>query len=164
MKRIKQKILALSLCLALVSLIAILGTSTIAGATVELSLSPATKTVNIGDNFNVEVQVNTGGQNVVAVGAYLNYDQTKLEVIGIDTSNSVFTMTIEKTADPTTSMIKLAIGKPTPGVNTASGNVATVNFKAIAQASPAYVSFVTDSDRLYTCVLLDDGKGTDISP
>jgi parallel beta-helix repeat protein len=128
----------------------------------ELFLSPATKTVNVGDSFSVDVLVNTGGQNVVVVGAYLNYDPTKLEVIGIDNSNSVFTMPIEKTADPTTGMIKLAFGKPTPGVNTASGNVATINFKAIAQASAAYVSFVTDSDMLYTCVLIDDGKGTDI--
>ena len=128
----------------------------------ELFLSPATKTVNVGDSFSVDVLVNTDGQNVVAVGAYLNYDPTKLEVIGIDNLNSVFTMAIEKTADPTTGMIKLATSKPTPGVNTASGNVATINFKAIAQASPAYVSFVTDSDMLYTCVLIDDGKGTDI--
>ena len=129
----------------------------------ELSLLPATKTVNVGDNFNVDIQVNTGGQNVNVVGAQLNYDPTKLEVVNIDTSNSVFTMTVEKTADPTTGMIKLTIGKPTPGVNTARGNVATINFKALAQASPACVSFVTDSDRPYiTCVCLDDGKGTDI--
>jgi parallel beta-helix repeat protein len=162
MEEIKQKILTLSLCLALITVIAILGTFATAGATAELSLSPATKTVNIDDNFNVDVLVNTGGQNVVVVGAYLNYDPTKLEVIGIDNSNSVFTMTVEKTADPTTGMIKLALSKPTPGVNTASGNIATVKFKALAQVSPAYVSFVMDSDRLYTCVLLDDGKGTDI--
>jgi parallel beta-helix repeat protein len=129
----------------------------------ELFLSPATKTVKVGDSFSVDVLVNTDGQNVVVVSAYLNYDPTKLEVIGIDNSNSVFTMTIEKTANPTTRMIKLALGKPTPGVNTASGNVATINFKAIAQASPAYVSFVTDSDLPYiTCVCPADVKGTDI--
>jgi parallel beta-helix repeat protein len=164
MKGIKQKILTISLCLALVTLIAILGTFATAGATAELSLSPATKTVNIDDNFNVDVLVNTGGQNVVAVAAHLNYDPTKLEVIGIDTSNSVFTMTIEKTADPTTGMIKLTLGKPTPGVNTASGNVATINFKAIAQASPAYVSFVMSSFGAHgdSDVVLDDRKGTNI--
>ncbi len=164
MKKIKQKILTISLCLTFVSLLAILGTFATAGATAELSLSPATKTVNIGDIFNVDILVNTGGQNVNVVGAYLNYDPTKLEVIGIDTSNSVFTMTVEKTADPTTGMIKLTIGKPTPGVNTASGNVATVNFKAITQASPAYVSFVMSSFGAHgdSDVNLDDGKGTDI--
>ena len=165
MRKTKQKLFVLSLCLALVSLIAIcVGCTAIAGASAELYLSPATKTVNIGDTFNVDVLVNTSGQNVVVVTAYLHYDPTKLEVVSINTSNSVFTMEIEKTADPSTSEIKITLVKPTPGANTARGNVATINFKALVQASPANVTFVMtspgatgDSD-----IILDDGKGTDI--
>ena len=163
MRKTKQKLFVLSL--ALVSLMAIcVGCTAIAGASAELYLSPATKTVNIGDTFNVDVLVNTSGQNVVVVTAYLHYDPTKLEVVSINTSNSVFTMEIEKTADPSTGEIKITLVKPTPGANTASGNVATINFKALVQASPAYVTFVMtspgatgDSD-----IILDDGKGTDI--
>jgi hypothetical protein len=76
MKEIKQKILTISLCLALVSLMTIcLGCSVIAGASAELSLSPVTKIVGIGETFNVDVQVNTNGQNVVAAAAYLHYGQ-----------------------------------------------------------------------------------------
>ena len=165
MKKNKQKIFVLSLCLALISLMAIcVGCTVIAGASAGLYLSPATKTVNIGDTFNVDVLVNTSGQDVVVVTAYLHYDPTKLEVVSINTSNSVFTMEIEKTADPSTGEIKVTLVKPTPGVNTAGGNVATINFKALAQASPTNVTFVmtTPGDTGDSDIILDDGKGTDI--
>jgi len=165
MRKNKQKIFVLSLCLALISLMAIcVGCTVIAGASAGLYLSPATKTVNIGDTFNVDVLVNTSGQNVVVVTAYLHYDPTKLEVVSINTSNSVFTMEIEKTADPSTGEIKVTLVKPTPGVNTAGGNVATINFKALAQASPTNVTFVmtTPGDTGDSDIILDDGKGTDI--
>jgi hypothetical protein len=134
MRKPKQKISVLSLCLALVSLIAIYaGCTAIAGASAELYLSPAIKTVNIGDNFCVDALVNTSGE-------------------------------IEKTADPTTGEIEITLGKPTPGVNTTRGNVATINFEALDQASPANVTFVlTSSDATGDSgIILDDGKGTDI--
>jgi hypothetical protein len=165
MRKPQAKKAVLSLCLALVSIMAIYaGCTAIAGASAELYLSPAIKTVNIGDNFCVDALVNnTSGQNVV-VAAYLLYDPTKLKVVSTNTSNSVFTIEIEKIADPTIGEIKITLGKPTPGVNTTRGNVATINFEALAQASSANVTFVLsssdgtgDSD-----IILDDGKGTDI--
>ena len=68
MRKSKQKKSVLNLCLALVSIMAIYaGCTAIAGASAELYLSPAIKTVNIGDNFCVDALVNTSGQNVVVV-------------------------------------------------------------------------------------------------
>ncbi len=163
MKSIKKKIFALSLSLILLGAIAIVPAQ--AGANAELSLSPSTKTVGIGETFSIDVLVNTNSQNVVAVGAYLTYDATKLQVIDIDTSKSILTMEAEKIFDSNAGKIKISRTKPTPGINTANGNVATINFKALSPASPTKVDFIidgigisgTDSD-----ILLDDGKGTDI--
>ena len=162
MKSIKQ-IFALTLSLIMLGTIAIVPTQ--AGATAELSLSPSTKTVGIGETFSVDVLVNTNGQNVVAVGAYLSYDATKLQVIDIGTSKSILTMEAEKVFDSNVGKIKISRTKPTPGINTANGNLATINFKALSSVSPTKVDFImegigisgTDSD-----ILLDDGKGTDI--
>ena len=163
MKSIKKKIFALTLSLVLLGAIAIVPAQ--AGANAELSLFPSSKTVGVGETFSVDVLTNTNGQNVVAVGAYLSYDATKLQVVSIDTSKSVLTMEAEKVFDSNVGKIKISRTKPTPGINTANGNLATINFKTLAPVSSTKVDFIidgigisgTDSD-----ILLDDGKGTDI--
>jgi hypothetical protein len=163
MKSIKKKIFALTLSLIMLGTIAIVPTQ--AGANAELSLSPSSKTIGVGETFSIDVLVNTNSQNVVAVGAYLTYDATKLQVASIDTSKSILTMEAEKVFDSNTGKIKISRTKPTPGINTANGNLATINFKALAPVSLTKIDFImdglgvsgTDSD-----ILLDDGKGTDI--
>ncbi len=146
MENIKKKIFSFCLIVVLSAVMTIgLSNPVKSGANAELFLSPATKTVNVGETFSVDVLVNTNGQNVVAVAAYLTYDVTKLQLIQIDSSNSVFTMQAEKTFDPQTGEIKIGLGKPNPGVNTANGNVATIDFKALAEASPTNVVFLMTS-------------------
>ncbi len=161
MKSIK-KIFALTLSLVMLGAIAIVPTQ--AGANAELSLSPATKTVGIGETFSVDILVNTNNQNVNTVATYLTYDATKLQVVSIDTAKSIFTMEAEKTFDSNTGKIRITRGKPTPGVNTANGNVAIINFKALSPASPTKVDFIMTGKGVYgdSGILLDDGKGTDI--
>jgi PKD repeat protein len=162
MKSIKKKVFALTLSLVLLGAIAIVPVR--AGSNAELSLSPSTKTVGIGETFGVDVLVNTNNQNVNTVAAYLTYDATKLQVVNIDTTKSIFTMEAEKTFDSNTGKIKISRGKPTPGVNTANGNVATINFKALSPASPTTVDFVMTAKGVHgdSDINLDDGKGTDI--
>jgi hypothetical protein len=163
MESIKKKIFALTLSLALLGAIVIIPAQ--AGATAELSLSPSSKTVGVGETFSVDIMVNTNSQNVNAVGAYLTYDATKLQVVSIDTSKSILTMESEKIFDANAGKIMISRVKPTPGINTANGNLATINFKALAPVSSTKVDFIidgigisgTDSD-----ILLDDRKGTDI--
>lgn len=162
MKNIK-KIFALTLSLVMLGTMAMVPVQ--AGSNAELALSPSSKTVGVGETFSVNISVNTNGQNVVAVGAYLSYDATKLKVVSIDTSKSVLTMAAENIFNSNTGRIKISRTKPTPGINTANGNLATINFKALAPVSSTKVDFIvtgrgvsgTDSD-----ILLDDGKGTDI--
>lgn len=130
-----------------------------------LTLTPQTGTFNTNSNFQIGVYVNTNSQNVVVVAAYLNYNPAHFQVTSIDTANSVFTMEAEKTFDNTNGVIKITRGKPSPGVNTSNGLVATINFRAISGVSPSvdnltfqFVAGATNESN----VIKDDGLGTDI--
>lgn len=132
-------------------------------ATLGLELSGRPEALN--DNLSISIYVNTGGQNVVAVAAYLYYDKTNFQALNIDFSDSVFTNTFENTIDASNGKIKIAQAKPTPGVNISKGLVAKVNFKVIGHASPANDNFIFDftpGSTLDSNIVLDDGKGTDI--
>ena len=165
MKNIKKKFFSFCLTMILVGAMTIgLSNPAKSGANAELSLSPATKTVGVGETFSVNVLVDTNGQNVLGVAAYLTYNSAKLKVVSINATNSVFPMMWEETIDPN-GKIKISRTKPSPGVNTASGNVATINFKALAEASPTNVVFVMtgqgasgDSD----VIIVSGGKDIDI--
>lgn len=50
-------------------------------AAASLSLSPAAQTVEVGQNFDVTVQLNSGGANTDATDVILNYDATKLTLV-----------------------------------------------------------------------------------
>jgi len=52
-----------------------------AHAAASLSLSPATKTVEVDQSFEVAVVLNTGGSNTDAADVILNYDATKLTLV-----------------------------------------------------------------------------------
>lgn len=50
-------------------------------AVASLSLSPATKTIEVGQTFSVSVVLSTGGSNTDATDVIVNYDSTKLELV-----------------------------------------------------------------------------------
>lgn len=137
-----------------------------------LSLSPETNTYNIGDEFSVDVLVDTKGEKVVAVGAYLNYDSTKLEVISINTNNSVFGQGYElinyngSVSYTPPGKIEIVKALPSPGVQTNKGLVATIFLKALAETTPLQDNLFFDFTSAYASgdsdLILDDGKGTDI--
>ncbi len=130
-----------------------------------LYLSPQEGHYKIGEEFSVNVLVNTMGNNVNAVAAYLSYNKEKLEAISIDISDSVFEIPFEQEITREEGKIKIGLGKPTPGINTYQGKVATIRFKALAKTEkPAefiYFNFTKGSD-LFSGVFLDDKKGTNI--
>ena len=129
-----------------------------------LTAMPQTGNYNINDNFPVSVYVNTHGQSVVVVAAYLNYDKASFEAVSINTTGSVFTMEAEKIIDSTNGVIKITRGIPSPGVNTANGLVAVINFRAIAVTSPSSDNLTfqfTAGSTLESNVILNDGLGTD---
>jgi hypothetical protein len=130
-----------------------------------LSFSPDSGIYRVGGTFSIDILVNTHGQNVVVVAAFINYNPSIFEAVSIDTSDSVFTMEAENVIDSTNGKVKISRGSPSPGVNTTSGNVATINLRGLANSLPSSdnitFNFVTGATN-ESNVILDDGLGTDI--
>lgn len=122
-----------------------------------LYLSPQTGTVFVGSTFDVSIFVNTGDNDINAVKVDLKFNQRKLQIASPSTGRSFISVWITQ---PSFSNIEGTAsfqgGVPTPGINTSSGLVSTITFRAIGPGE-ATIS-ILDSSK----VLLDDGKGTDI--
>lgn len=133
-----------------------------------LYLSPEKGNYKIGEEFIVDVLINTAGSNVVASAAHLSYDKKKIEALSVDVTGSVFNITAEKEINANDGKIKITLGKPTPGIVTFKGHnvrMATIRFRALEATSPTidnlYFDF-TKRSSLYSTVILDDKKGTNI--
>lgn len=133
-----------------------------------LYLSPEKGNYKVGDEFTVDVLINTAGSDVNAASAYLSYDKTKMEALSIDVTGSVFDMTAQTKIIPEFGKIKIVLGTPTPGIRTQKGNkvrMATIHFRALNKVNSSgenisfdFIKGVPD----YSAVFLDDKLGTDI--
>ena len=81
---------------------------------VTLSTSSATAAHKAGDEFPVEILLNTAGKNIVAVQAIFNFDKNVIQVVNMDTSASDFNYEIKNSIDADTGQGFLALAKPTP--------------------------------------------------
>ncbi len=121
-----------------------------------LFFSPSTGTYSSGKTFSVKVYVSSVSQAVNAVSGTLTFPPDKVQVVSVSKAGSILTLWVE---DPTFSnssgTIKFEGVLPNPGFTGSSGNIITVNFKAVGQGS-APLKFTTGS------VLANDGKGTNI--
>lgn len=142
-------------------------------AAASYSLSPATKTVNVGDSFSVDILLDTGGDAVAGATAILTYDTTKLLVVdglsGTDTASqginitpgSVFnTEPLTNTVDSSTGEIRYDSGSlgTTYNSNGGKGVMATMTFKAVAEGT-ASVNFVYDSESTIDTSLVAAASG-----
>lgn len=149
-------------------------TSSVAsGEQAVLSVSTVTVPVNVGDSFTSNIVLDTKGSNVVAVTAIVNYNTSDVQFESYDPSSSIFLanntcvyngLPCQIIDNMAGGKISFTFAKPRPGVNTASGNVIALNFKALkaVSSSPISISFTTVGDYADSNVVLDDGKGTDI--
>ncbi|MFH1207743.1 MAG: carboxypeptidase regulatory-like domain-containing protein [Patescibacteria group bacterium] len=120
-----------------------------------LSISPSTKTVEVGDSFTVSVRVNTGGVAINSAQATVSYPTSLLEATGIS-SQGIFTLwAISPTYSNATGKSTFAGGLPSPGYTGSSGTVIGIVFKTKA-AGKASVTISGAS------VLANDGIGTDL--
>lgn len=129
-----------------------------------LNLTPATGSYAVGDTFKVAINVNTKGQSVVVVAAYLKFDPNVFEAQDIDATGSVFSIGAENTINQAGGTVKITRGQATPGINSASGLVALVTFKAKTLVSPTSDNITFDFTAGSTGdsnVILNDGKGTE---
>ena len=161
------------LIVALVALAWFIAAKT-AGEVADLHLSPASTSAIVGTPFNVDINVDTHNNNVVAVKAVVQYNPANFSLLNVDTSTSVFASGNSCTYNSKPCEIVtqsagqaiITLAKPRPGVNTASGKLATLQFRALQPIVPSsanltiqYIAYgnYTDSD-----VIFDDGLGTDI--
>ncbi len=138
-----------------------------------LSLSPSSKNVRVGDEFDANLYLDTAGNNVVALSANLRYDKNSFDVVSIDTVESDFAKNNQCVYqgkfcqvvknDRQKGIVKIVEGKPTPGVNKNNILIASLKIKAKKETNPSSdnFSFITSGNDK-SMVILDDGKGTDI--
>ena len=131
-----------------------------------LKIVPASGMFEVGSEFTVDLVLDTNGNDVVAVGAYLEYDPTHIEVTDVDTTGSEFTTNNDctscKVLNYDNGNIELVLGKPTPGVNGKDIKLATITMKALQEIETDLSFEFTNSYEGKSRVILDDGQGTDI--
>jgi len=147
----------------------------LAGFSTALMLDPPTDTVQIGDTFDLDAVIDTDNENIVAVKAIINYDKNSFGLQNIDTSNSSFAVgnacqyqgkaceIIDR--DDANGKVTITLAKPSPGINTASGIIATLSFIALQQTSPSSPNisfdFVANGNYTDSDMIADNGTGSD---
>jgi len=103
-----------------------------------MTLTPATKSYNVGDSFDVAVYGDSGVDTLNAVQANLSYPTDKLDYVKAVTNQAVWPIVAENTASG--GVVRIGLGTQTP----VSGKqlIATVTFKAKA-AGTVQIAFVT---------------------
>lgn len=102
---------------------------------------PNNGTYAVGNTINVTVGVNTGGDTVNAVSAYVSYPSDLIDFSWIGTGGSVFGIWAEKTGGG--GLVKLSAGATPPGV-TGRGTIATIGFK-VKKTGTVNLSFASGS-------------------
>lgn len=89
---------------------------------------------SVGETFTGTICLNTEGQAVDGVDVhYLNYDKTKLEVVGTTiTAGSLFASTPANSVDATNGKINFSQGASGGTTYNGNGTLATITFKALA--------------------------------
>lgn len=117
-------------------------------------VSPSTGTYSVNQSFTTTIQVDPQGESVNAVEAKLSFDNTKLSVVSVAKTGSVFSLwTTEPTFSNTAGTIDFGGGSPTPF--SSRSTLVVVTFRALAEGSGTVR--VTSASALAA-----DGLGTDV--
>lgn len=128
--------------------------SSFAGTSTSLSLDPPTDSVLVNSTFDLDAVINTDNDDVVAVKAMINFDKNSFELQNVDTSGSTFAVDnacqyqgkfcqiITPLADANANgQVTIVLANPAAPVNTQSGVIATLTFKALQTTSPGSNNF-----------------------
>jgi hypothetical protein len=100
-----------------------------------LSFSPSTVTAKIGDTFTLNIQIDTGENEVFVADLHIAYDPTKLEAQSI-TNGPLFPNVLTSGAIDSSGKAKIMVGaSSTTNPVTGTGTAATIKFKALAATS-----------------------------
>lgn len=114
---------------------------------------PESRSFGIGQEFFVDVRVNTNSEFINAVQATINFPENILEVVETDKKNSVFNFWIDE-PDVDAGMVSF-IGGTAKGVSGGSLQILRIKFKAIGAGS-------ADIKITEAVVTANDGKGTNV--
>jgi hypothetical protein len=109
-------------------------------ADVLIVVQPALVNVNLNDTFSVIIQVQSGSQLLDGAEANLDFDPSKLQVIGLTGNTTAFPLIIQSQFNNTNGTIDYAAGTFS---NFPSGNVnlVVIQFKAISEAQTTDLVF-----------------------
>jgi len=120
-----------------------------------LFFSPASESFKVGETFSVELKLDTAEDLINAAEVKIYFPEENLEVLGIKTEGSIFSLWPEEPVFSNESgEISFAGGLPHPGFKGA-GKMIAIEFKA-KKAGEAVLTF--DESK----ILADDGLGTNI--
>jgi len=111
--------------------------------------------VSVGDNFFVDVVINTENDFINASQAVINFPEDLLEVVSINRSNSVFEFWVEEPTYSNEEGTISFIGGTISGLNDSSLKVFKINFKA----KNSGLAEITISKPVITA---NDGEGTNV--
>jgi hypothetical protein len=150
----KSKILPIFLffCLAL-----FLTRTTLAYAGASLSLTPATKSLLVGDSFEVVIVLDTGGAKTDGADIIINFDEMKLSASSASLGNLYDNKINEDVSHPGKIVLQAVsdVGSSFSG----TGTLATINFKSIAGGLGS-VAFEMKPDSSLDCNV--NYRGTDL--
>lgn len=124
--------------------------------TASLYLSPSTGSYTVGNNFSIDLKVNSGGVAINAAQGSLVFSPDELSVVGLSKSGSIFTLwTTEPAFSNSEGVVSFAAGLPNPGFSGAAGKIITVTFKAKKEGQTK-IAFSSGA------ILANDGRGTNV--
>lgn len=110
-----------------------------------MSITPATVTKQIGDEFTLEIHMNTADNQVVAAQVSLSFDPEKLEAVWIHNGTMFPNIISSGVVGNGVASIALGAANTTTPI-TGTGLVASVKMKALANTTaPVSVRFAADS-------------------
>jgi len=129
----------------------------------KLSLFTSLKNIEVNNEFEVDIRMDTQDSNIVIASAYVIYDTEFVELIKVETKDSDLSMSIpDENKD---GMINIARGAPgdgdyddkDDGYNGSNGLVASLQFKALKIGNTKV--FFNQSN---SSMILDDSMGTEM--
>lgn len=121
----------------------------------KLYITPPYSSYYTEDFFTVEMRLDSEGESINAAEGGIQFSPETAEIVGIDNSNSIFSLWIEEPAfDNERGLLSFSGGTPSPGFKGSDGIITAVTFRTKKNAQNLELSFQENSR-----VLLDDGSG-----
>lgn len=125
-----------------------------------LQMDPPTVTTVVGNTFEVKLAVNSGGEEINAVDAFIIYDASILEVQSV-TDGAFFPTVLHDTKKSGKAYVAGMVDNPGT-FKVGAGTVATLIFKAVKNGSTTLVFDCTQGSTTDSNVVKNDLNATDI--